>query len=886
MNIALVQCPGWGRDCPPYTMALFSAILRENGHKVSCFDINNHLYRASPQEYKKMWDDKDLYSFWTDKAAISEFIQINNHLIEEKIDEILKTDSKIIGFTVHFSSLFVSLELARKIKQADENRIIIFGGPDCVRESRGLEIIKNQFVDAMVVGEGDFTVLELVKMIEEKGKVDFCKGLLIRNNGNIMDCGDREVVTDIDSLPFPDYSDFKEDILAGLYRQPYRLEIFDSRGCFMQCHFCSEWQFWKRFRSMSGERMFAEILHQINNFPQVNYFYFIGSLLNGDIKALSRFCDLLIENNIKIRWLGQAIIRPEMTKELLSKMKRAGCEWLGYGIESGSQKVVDNMNKRFKISDAERVLKDTHEAGIEVQTNFMFGIPTETEEDFSETLEFLKRNRSNINSVLASQSFCVIDKGTYLHTNAKEFKIRDENHHLFWEADNEINSYPERFRRYEEFCNQALSLGVPETSGTLRHKPDKWLLLSDYYNYKKDYHKARLATEFMPLNIGVLEKLINTLKELENSNSISDSEAEIIYESLYKKFDYAFNETQKTIVECLSKKKLWKKLLNYMIIEVQKCRKDTFVFGYPYWLTIDPTNICTLRCPFCPTGQQRNSRPKEAMFFQNFKKIIDELGPYLIHIDFCNWGEPLLNKELFDMIAYAKKFFIDTKVDTNLNYLSEEDAEKMILTGLDRLIVSIDGTSQETYSKYRVGGDFHKVINNLKTLIEKKKELNRKNPFITWQFLVFRHNEHEIEEVKRLGRELGVYAVGITKAFIGDKDWIPINEEYSHYKKEEIKSEYTSEHFKKPPDRFCNWLWEAIVVNSNGSVSPCCSIENEKDDFGNIFQHPFREIWNNQKYSIARRYIKDKQSINTSNSNICIECRHLGLTNPDIPSII
>ncbi len=885
MKVALVQCPGWGRDCPPYTMALLSAILRSNGHKVFCFDINNALYHSSPKEYRKFWDDKDLYSFWSDKATISEFIQTNKQLIEEKIDEILKTDSKIIGFTVHFSSLLVSLELARKIKQVDKNRIIIFGGPDCVRELRGLEIIKNQFIDAVAVGEGDFTVLELVKMIEEKGKVDFCKGLLIRNNGNIMDCGDREVVTDLDSLPFPDHSDFKEDILAGLYRQPYRLEIFDSRGCFMQCHFCSEWQFWKKFRSMSADRMFTEILHQINNFPQVNYFYFIGSLLNGDIKALSRFCDLIIENEIKIRWLGQAIIRPEMTRELLEKMRRAGCEWIGYGIESGSQKVVDNMNKRFKISDAERMLKDTHEVGIEVQANFMFGIPAETEEDFNETLEFLKRNRPNIDSVLASQSFCVIDKGTYLHTNAKEFKIKDENHHLFWEADDGINSYPERFRRYEEFCNQSLSLGLPETSGTLRHKPDKWLLLSDYYNYKKDYNKVRLATEFMPLNIEVLEKLIGMLKELENSNLISASESENIYESLCKKFDYTFNETQKSIIKYLSNKKLWKKLLNYMIIEVQKYRKDTFVLGYPYWLTTDPANICTLRCPFCPTGQQRNSRPKEVMSFQNFKKIIDELGPYLIHIDFCNWGEPLLNKELFEMIAYAKKFIIDTLVSTNFNYFSEEMAEKMVLSDLDRLIVSIDGANPETYSKYRVGGDFNKVIDNLKILIKKKKELNKKNPHITWQFLVFRHNEHEIERVKEFGKEIGVDAVGITKAFIGDKDWIPLNEEYSHYKKEEMEDEYTSKHFRPPQHVMCNWPWEAIVVNSNGSVSVCCSVEDEKDDFGYLFGKLFKDIWNNDKFLESRGYIKHKKIFNKSD-NVCVSCRHSGLINLDITPAI
>ena len=168
---------------------------------------------------------------------------------------------------------------------------------------------------------------------------------------------------------------------------------------------------------------------------------------------------------------------------------------------------------------------------------------------------------------------------------------------------------------------------------------------------------------------------------------------------------------------------------------------------------------------------------------------MDELGPYLIHLDFCNWGEPFLNPELSKLIKYAKGYNVDTKVDSNLNILDEKCAEDIILSGLDKIIVSIDGASAETYSKYRVGGDFNTAINNLKLLIRKKKELARTNPYICWQFLVFRHNEHEIEQVKKLGQDLGVDNVSITRAFIGNKDWLPLNEEFSHYRKGKNKNE-------------------------------------------------------------------------------------------------
>jgi len=886
MKVALIQCPGWGRDCPPYSMALLSAILRNASHQVFCFDLNNALYCSGPEEYRKFWDDKDLYTFWSSKDLIEKFIRDNQRMIELQVEQILNTEARIIGFTVHFSSLLISLEVARRIKVKDRKRIIVFGGPDCCRQLRGFELIKEDAVDIVNVGEGDLSILELVRKVESKEKINFLKGTLIKKDGGFIDCGDIDVVDNLNNLPFPDYSDFTEDILSGLYRQPERLEILDSRGCITRCHFCSEWQFWKRFRSMSGERIYREIAYQVKKFPQVDYFYFIGSLLNGNIKALSDFCDSVIKNGLKIRWLGQPIVRKEMTKEFLQKMKKAGCQWLGYGIESGSQRIVDKMNKRFSLKLAEQVLRDTHDVGIQVQANFMFGMPTETEEDFKRTLNFLRRNLDSMDSVLASQSFCVIDKDTYLYNHPEQFGIIDREHHLYWEAEGN-NTYPERFRRYEEFCRLALSLGIPETSGVLRVKPDKWRLLGDYYLYKKDYSKAidcfQKVLETESQEDSILDKINQCQKELEKNNieHIEIRGSGICQDSLHNDSNFDFNEKQKKIIEALSRLNLKQKIENFILIEKQKLNREEYILGYPYWLTIDPTNFCTLKCPFCPTGQGRNSRPKMMLSLDNFKRIIDELGPYLIHIDFCNWGEPLLNKQIYQMIKSAKQYHIDTKIDSNLNQFSEQDAENLILSGLDKLIVSIDGATPETYSKYRVGGNFNRVMDNLKLLVEKKRHFNKIYPYICWQFLVFRHNEHEIEKVKRIGRDLGV-DVGITKAFIGNKDWIPLNEDYSHYRREEINNEYTYEHFKPPQEAMCNWPWEAVVINPNGSVSPCCSVEDEKDDFGNIFQQPFMEIWNNEKYRMARKYIKDKKIIQSKDDNICIHCRQLGLINLDV----
>ena len=620
----------------------------------------------------------------------------------------------------------------------------------------------------------------------------------------------------------------------------------------------------------------------MQDFPQVNYFYFIGSLMNGDMGTLEEFCDLVIANKLTVRWAGQAIIRPEMTKSFLQKMKRAGCSWISYGIESGSRQVLERMNKNFSLEVAARILRDTKEVGIPNQANFMFGLPTETSEDFGQTLEFFRKNRRYIDTVLASQSFCVIDKGTYLYNHPQEFGIKNKEHHLYWDSNNSENNYPERLRRYEEFCKLALSMGIPETSGVLRNKPDKQRLLDEYFLYAaKNSSSDKLISHYE-------EPADYSLMGSRELAEILQHYADINYKGVdLQKIasDFKFNEKQKSMCHALYSHGLWRKLSNYILADVQKSRREAFLFGYPYWLVIDPCNYCDLRCPFCPTGQRRQVRTKKQLPFEDFKAVIDKLGPYLIHIDLVNWGEPLLNDNIFEMIKYAKQYHVDIKIDTNMNHLDEGGIEKLILSGLDKIVVSIDGLSQETYGRYRISGDFSLAMHNLKLLVKKRKELKSAKPYITWQFLVFRHNEQEVEEALNLGKRIGVDHVGISKAFIGEKDWIPLNPEYSNYHAEKInEKDMTYNYFKSASGSPCNWLWEAITVNPNGSVSPCCSVEEEKDDFGNIFDQPFEDFWNKEKYQSARNYIRDNTQRTSGNNNICIGCRHSGLTNIDILS--
>ena len=316
------------------------------------------------------------------------------------------------------------------------------------------------------------------------------------------------------------------------------------------------------------------------------------------------------------------------------------------------------------------------------------------------------------------------------------------------------------------------------------------------------------------------------------------------------------------------------KIKNYYLIEKQKKSGAVRIEGYPYWLTVDPSSCCDLKCPLCPTGQGKGAREKKLLTMGQFQKIMNTLGRWIIHADFCNWGEPLMNKDIYPMISLAKDYAVHTKLDTNLNELSQEHAEKLVLSGLDKIILSIDGASDETYRVYRKNGDYSRVINNAGLLVETRRRLKSSKPYVEWQFLVFRHNQHEIERAKIIARELGVDAINFTAPY-GTGKWLTTLEPYS--------SEYYSSSL---PGKFrqkktqCNWLWDAAVINSDGSVSPCCSVENASDDFFSSFDElPFPELWNSRSYLRAREFVLSRMTGGCGSGNVCLRCDHIGHSN-------
>src|SRR5262245_40598520 len=178
--------------------------------------------------------------------------------------------------------------------------------------------------------------------------------------------------------------------------------------------------------------------------------------------------------------------------------------------------------------------------------------------------------------------------------------------------------------------------------------------------------------------------------------------------------------------------------------------------GYPMSLSFAPTTSCNLRCPECPSGLRAFTRPTGMLQKDFFRDTIDQLSKDLLYLIFYFQGEPYLNPQFLEMVKYATDKGIYTATSTNAHYLNDDNARKTVESGLDRLIISIDVTSQDVYQQYRVGGKLNKVLEGARNIVKWKKELKSKTPFVFFQFLVVKPNEHQIEEVKQLAKEIGV----------------------------------------------------------------------------------------------------------------------------------
>ncbi len=317
-----------------------------------------------------------------------------------------------------------------------------------------------------------------------------------------------------------------------------------------------------------------------------------------------------------------------------------------------------------------------------------------------------------------------------------------------------------------------------------------------------------------------------------------------------------------------------KRLLNYWLVHWEQRRGTVRLRGYPLVLTVESTNVCNLRCPACFTGDGQTGRPKSMLPLPVYERLLSELGDRLLQIEFYNWGESLLNKNVSTMIRAAADKGISTIISSNLSFpMDDARAEEIVRSGLHILGVSLDGATQAVYEQYRVRGDIDLVFDNVRKIAAAKRRLGSATPDLIYEYHLFPHNLHEVEAARARALELGMTLM-VSKGWVAGPDW-------------DTKGEYNGD-FKPEPGR-CGFLWDHAVVHNDGGVAPCCATFYKEDDFGSVAaavaarREPavpasalatasFRDVWNNPDFQSARRMFADRPGGAGRGDLVCYDC--------------
>lgn len=281
--------------------------------------------------------------------------------------------------------------------------------------------------------------------------------------------------------------------------------------------------------------------------------------------------------------------------------------------------------------------------------------------------------------------------------------------------------------------------------------------------------------------------------------------------------------------------------------------------GRPYVFNCDTTNRCNLRCPFCETGKGRRGRPGGCLSADRFRAMFEAVRRDLFLVNLYNWGEPLLNQDIFDIIRMVHDGGVASSLSSNMNLVDEEKAGRLVEAGLDYLIASIDGATESGYAAYQRGGTLARALDGLRRVVEAKRRLKSSTPVVDWQFVVFRQNEGEIDAARRMAREIGADRFTPIPSYVEDAAWEPLSPAY-----------------RNDPNTYfsiqgCRRLWTHLTIHWDGSVAPCCWAFDRSSDFGNLLSNTFEEVWWNEKFTAARREVLGRGSAGGA-ATICGPC--------------
>ncbi|MDA3892351.1 MAG: radical SAM protein [Salinivirgaceae bacterium] len=315
-----------------------------------------------------------------------------------------------------------------------------------------------------------------------------------------------------------------------------------------------------------------------------------------------------------------------------------------------------------------------------------------------------------------------------------------------------------------------------------------------------------------------------------------------------------------------------KKIINGLLLRtsylISKISNNYIHWGTLESLSIEPTNLCNLKCPECPSGNNKMLRPRLFISENNFDHTIRQVSECLTYLQLFFQGEPLMHPKIYNYIKKSTTKKIYTSISTNGQFLSLENSTKIVQSGLHRIIVSIDGATQQVYEKYRVGGDLTLAKNGIKNLIAERKRLKSKTPYIIMQFVVLAYNEHQITEIKALAQTLNADKLQLKSAQISDTkekaSLVPKKAKYSRY----IKNSDGNFSLKRNRKFKCKRVWFGSVISANNELLPCCFDKDANHSYAELSKVDIKYAWK----GILAKDFRIKVWNNHNSIDICKNC--------------
>ena len=424
-KVLLVLMPAWNNDCAPLGLAHISAALKNKEYDVEVFDLNWYFWQNIRREFSDIKKFQDLTTWAKHDLYVEEYRPYMQPTLNRFREKIRSENYAYVGFSIFLTSIEASKDAFAILRKVKPEVKIFCGGPSCLPEWAERVMLAGK-IDGAVYGEGENTVVDLLDTWRS-GVFKPVSGACLRGESGELLKGKTRPLANINELPVPDFSGFPVYDYDKLI-----MPIYFSRGCVARCAFCSETQYWVRYRILSADKVVDSMRRIIDQFG-IRSFSFNDSLMNGSHKHLEKFVDLIIEANLKVKFHGYGRLDNELTDDLIRKLAASGCVGIAFGMESGSQKVSDLMRKQAPVKFYPRIIKSAHKAGIFTTVCVIVGFPGESWWNFFETLVLLFKLRNHIGNLNAS--ILTLSEDSLLGKDFDQFEIiKQENMGMDWRS--------------------------------------------------------------------------------------------------------------------------------------------------------------------------------------------------------------------------------------------------------------------------------------------------------------------------------------------------------------------------------------------------------------------------------------------------------------------